>query len=159
MHKMIYRAMTAEDTLQIAELEKAIFSVPWSQEALLGELDGSHGAHYIVADCDGEIAGYAGFWQIFDEAHITNVAVKESYRRCGIARELMHQMDQLCEKLGILYQTLEVRVSNAAATQLYESIGFVSAGIRPGYYEKPREDANIMWKHLDDAKAGDGNEQ
>lgn len=155
MHKIEFRPMTAEDTLQIAELEKAIFSMPWSQEALLGELDGTHGAHYIVGASEKEIVGYAGFWQIFDEAHITNVAVKETWRGQGIARELMAQMDQLCEKLGILYQTLEVRVSNTAAIHLYESIGFVSAGIRPGYYEKPKEDANIMWKHLDDMKSGD----
>ena len=67
----------------------------------------------------------------------------------------MKEMDQLCNKLGILYQTLEVRVSNQSAIHLYESIGFVSAGIRPGYYEKPREDANIMWRHLDDQKTGD----
>ena len=158
MHNIVYRPMNAEDTVQIAELEKAIFSMPWSREALLGELDGTHGAHYIVAACEEEIVGYAGFWQIFDEAHITNVAVKESWRGRGIAKELMAQMDTLCGKLGILYQTLEVRVSNAAATHLYESIGFVSAGIRPGYYEKPREDANIMWKHLDDMKSGENHE-
>lgn len=158
MDDLAFRPMNEEDTWQIAELEKAIFSMPWSRESLLGELNGNHGAHYIVAVCGEEIVGYAGFWQIFDEAHITNVAVKENQRGKGIARALMKEMDQLCDKLGILYQTLEVRVSNTAAIRLYESIGFASAGIRPGYYEKPREDANIMWRHLDDRKSGETDE-
>lgn len=148
MDEFIFRDMTVEDTWQIAELEKDIFSMPWSRESLLHELEGTHGAHYIVAAHESIVVGYAGFWQVFDEAHITNIAVKKEYRRKGIAFRLMAEMDALCQRLGILYQTLEVRVSNEAAIHMYEKTGFVSAGIRPGYYEKPQEDANIMWKKL-----------
>ncbi len=141
-----YRAMTEEDTKQVAALEKAVFSSPWSREALLQELDGTRGAHYIVAARGGEVIGCAGFRKVLDEAYITNVAVKEGERRKGVGAELLRRMDLLCARLGILRQTLEVRVSNRAARNLYEKLGFVSAGIRPGFYEKPREDAEIMWK-------------
>ena len=122
--------------------------MPWSMESLLHELDEGHGAHYIVAASGDEVFGYAGFWQVFDEAHITNVAVRPDQRRQGIAEQMMLEMDVLCRKLGILYQTLEVRVSNEAARNLYHKLGFVSAGIRPGYYEKPKEDADILWKEV-----------
>ncbi|MFR5072326.1 MAG: ribosomal protein S18-alanine N-acetyltransferase [Bianqueaceae bacterium] len=98
------------------------------------------------AEAEGEIIGYGGFWQIFDEAHITNIAVSQRWRRTGVASEILQGLDVWCESLGIQYVTLEVRMSNVAAQALYEKHGFYSAGIRPGYYEKPREDANIMEK-------------
>ena len=143
-----YRPMRLQDLAQIESIEKASFSMPWSMESLLHELDEGHGAHYIVAACGDEVFGYAGFWQVFDEDHITNVAVRPDQRRQGIAEQMMLEMDVLCRKLGILYQTLEVRVSNEAARNLYHKLGFVSAGIRPGYYEKPKEDADILWKEV-----------
>ena len=145
---MIYqiRPMTLEDVEAVAQLEQACFSMPWSREALAHELTVNHGAHYLVAEAEGEIIGYGGFWQIFDEAHITNIAVSQRWRRTGVASEILQGLDVWCESLGIQYVTLEVRMSNVAAQALYEKHGFYSAGIRPGYYEKPREDANIMWK-------------
>ncbi len=145
---VVLRPMALQDIDQIEAIEKASFSQPWSRESLLHELEEGHGAHYIVALQGDEVLGYAGFWQVFDEAHITNIAVKEGFRRQGIAERMMEAMDGLCRKLGILYQTLEVRVSNTAALQLYKKVGFVSAGIRPGYYEKPKEDADILWKEV-----------
>lgn len=142
------REMRLQDLQQIEEIEKASFSQPWSMESLLHELDDDHGAHYIVAVRDDEVLGYAGFWQVFDEAHITNIAVKASCRNQGIGAMMLEEMDRWSRELGILYQTLEVRVSNTPAIHLYEKAGFVSAGIRPGYYEKPKEDANIFWKEV-----------
>ena len=146
--KIVFRPMEERDIDQVEAIEQASFSSPWSRQSLLHELEPGHGAHYIIADRDGEVLGYAGFWQVFDEAHITNISVKEDCRRQGLGRALMHEMDLLCHELGILYQTLEVRVSNTAALRLYQSIGFYSAGIRPGYYEKPKEDADILWKEV-----------
>lgn len=143
-----FREMRLEDLEQIESIEKASFSIPWSMESLRHELDEGHGAHYIVAVCGSEVLGYAGFWQVFDEGHIMNVAVRPDRRREGIAERMMLEMDALCRKLGVLYQTLEVRVSNEAARNLYHKLGFVSAGIRPGYYDKPKEDADILWKEV-----------
>ncbi len=93
----------------------------------------------------GEVAGYAGYWQVMDEGHIMNIAVREDLRSRGIGRALMEAMLKEGDSLGILYWTLEVRVSNAPALHLYEKTGFTSAGIRPGYYSNPKEDANILW--------------
>ena len=105
-------------------------------------------ACYFVAcseDDERDVLGYAGYWQVMDEGHIMNVAVRVDRRREGIGRKLMDAMLSSGDPRGILYWTLEVRVSNEAAIRLYEKVGFVSAGIRPGYYSHPREDANILW--------------
>ena len=146
--ELIFREMRLLDIDEVHAIETASFSMPWSKESLRHELDDDHGAHYIVAVQDGKVVGYAGFWQVFDEAHITNIAVHPAYRKQGIGRKLMQEMDSLCKHLGILYQTLEVRVGNTAARRLYQNVGFYSAGIRKGFYEKPKEDADILWKEL-----------
>ena len=148
LNRIEFRPMEEKDLRQVEAIEQASFSQPWSMESLRHELDDDHGAHYILAVRDEEVLGYAGFWQIFDEAHITNVAVRPDMRGQGIGLALMNQMDLLCKELGILYQTLEVRVSNTAARNLYQKAGFYSAGIRPRYYEKPVEDADILWKEV-----------
>lgn len=102
-------------------------------------------AHYLVAEYDGKVVGYVGYWQVLDEGHIMNVAVDKAYRGRGIATRLVNAMIDSGAPLGILYWTLEVRVSNTAAIRVYENAGFTSAGIRPRYYSHPEEDANIMW--------------
>ena len=145
---LTFRPMQVEDVEEVLAIEEASFSMPWSRESMLHELEGDHGAHYIVALLGDEILGYAGFWQVFDEAHITNVAVRPDSRGQGVGEALLAELDGLCRKLGILYQTLEVRVTNMPARRLYQKAGFYSAGIRPGFYEKPREDADILWKEV-----------
>ena len=139
------RAMTMADLDAVCEIEEQCFSVPWSRESMEKELIGNDQAHYLVAEIDEKVVGYAGFWQVLDEGHIMNIAVAPSMRGQGLGEELMRAMLQQGTQFGIIYWTLEVRVSNIAAIKLYEKVGFTSAGIRPGYYEKPREDANIMW--------------
>ena len=148
IQNLAFRPMQLEDIDQVLAIEEASFSMPWSRESLVHELDDDHGAHYIIALQEDQVCGYAGFWQVFDEAHITNVAVREDLRHQGVGEALLWEMDRLCRRLGILYQTLEVRVSNIPARRLYQKVGFASAGIRPGYYEKPREDADILWKEV-----------
>ena len=83
---------------------------------------------------------------ICNEGNIDNVVVAESFRGQGIAQKLMQELIALGEKEGVEAFTLEVRVSNKAAIRVYEKAGFVSEGIRPGFYDKPREDAMIMWR-------------
>jgi ribosomal-protein-alanine N-acetyltransferase len=103
-------------------------------------------AYYFVAECEGEIAGCCGIRNIAGEGEITNVVVAAKHRRCGIGRMLMEYMLNKTKEVGIGDCTLEVRVSNLPAISLYESLGFKGEGIRPGFYEKPVEDALIMWK-------------
>lgn len=84
---------------------------------------------------------------IAGEGDITNVAVREQYRGRKIASALMEALLKLGrERYGIKAFTLEVRSQNTAARNLYEKLGFVSKGVRPGFYEKPKDDAVILWK-------------
>ena len=142
---MKLRPMTEADLDAVCALEKQSFTTPWSRESIQKEICENAQAHYIVAEINAAIAGYAGFWQVLDEGHIMNIAVTPKMRGHGIGEAMLRELLQQGQGLGIMYWTLEVRVSNSAAIHLYEKIGFTSAGIRPGYYEKPKEDANIMW--------------
>ncbi len=108
-------------------------------------------AHYIVAREDekkpsGEqyILGFAGFWAMAGEAHIVNIAVRESHRRRGIGELLLIALIDLTLKVGCHLITLEVRASNTAAHNLYYKYGFILTGLRRGYYSDNKEDAVIM---------------
>ena len=145
-----YRSMREEDLDQVLAIEEQCFTQPWSRESMLRELrENRQMAHYIVACENNQVIGYGGYWQVFDEAHITNVAVAEAWRRQGVARDILAAMEREYPARGILYATLEVRISNQAARALYVQNGFTEAGVRSKYYEKPREDAVIMWKTIE----------
>lgn len=142
---MEVRGMQREDLQQIAEIEKKIFSKPWSYKSFEDSLSLPN-AIYVVAVNNGEIMGYCGLYCVLNEANITNVAVKEEVRNKGIGYGMLVQLIDEAKKRGINAVTLEVRKSNDAAIHLYEQLGFESAGIRKGFYELPTEDAVIMWK-------------
>ncbi len=90
------------------------------------------------------IVGFSGIWLMVDEAHITNIAVRQEYRRKGIGELLLIATVDLAQKLKANGMTLEVRVSNIVAQNLYSKYGFEQAGIRRGYYLDNKEDAIIM---------------
>lgn len=97
-------------------------------------------------DKDVTILGCAGFFSVLGEGNICNIVVRRNFRRLGIGNRLVRSMIKKGrETFGIEAYTLEVRVSNKAARDLYEKIGFVNEGIRPGFYDKPVEDACIYW--------------
>lgn len=95
-----------------------------------------------------KVIGYGGLWHIMEEGHITNIAIDPAHRNKGYGKFLMKAIMAESSRLGIDYMTLEVRVSNLPAIKLYESLGFISSGIRPKYYSDNQEDANIMWVDL-----------
>ena len=130
-------------------IEVECFSVPWSREALLDELD-NPSAHYVVCtDPQGNVVGYIGSRIILDSADITNVAVRPVYRRRGIARQLVGRMlEQMAEK-GVTGVLLEVRESNLPAQNCYAQAGFTVVGRRKNYYELPKEDALLMGRVLE----------
>lgn len=137
--------MKAEDVPEISRLEREAFSMPWSEEDFEGMIR-SENARYYVAEKDGVILGGCGLYIVLEEASITNVVIRREARNQGVGTELMRHMMEMCGRDGVKAFTLEVRVSNKAAIHMYEKVGFVSEGIRPGFYEKPAEDAMIMWK-------------
>lgn len=133
---------------QMAQIEIECFSVPWSREALLDELDNPY-AHYVVC-CDkaGNVVGYIGSRIVLDEADITNVAVRPQYRRRGIGFQLVTAMLGLMKMGGVRSVLLEVRESNLPAQKCYERAGFTVVGRRKNYYELPKEDALLMGRQL-----------
>ena len=141
---VMIRRMRRQDLDAVTELEKATFAVPWSRESFRRELEQNVAARYLVAETDGRVIGYAGAWIILDESHITNIAVAEPFRGKGIGRRLTRELLQYLSNLGACYATLEVRVSNERAQNLYRSLGFVSVGKRKRYYEDNQEDAFLM---------------
>lgn len=144
--KLTFRLMEERDLDQVVQIEKENFSVPWSRKSFLETLGLPH-AIYVVAEQEGQIAGYCGCYQILEEAEIVNVAVDKALRRKGIGRRMLTELMRLGEERGAFAYTLEVRSSNTPAIRLYESLGFKSLGVRKNFYEKPTEDAIIMWRH------------
>lgn len=143
MSEVTVRRMEAADAEAVSRLERQIFSKPWSCRGFLDALE-SGNTIFLVAEAEGKIAGYCGMYCAADEGEITNVAVCPSMRRCGIGRKLMEQSLLEARQAGIRHVILEVRVSNEAAIQLYESFGFSIQGIRKGFYERPVEDGYVM---------------
>lgn len=90
------------------------------------------------------IKGFAGFWTMADEAHLINIAVREKHRRQGIGELLLISVIDLATELNARVITLEVRVSNTAAQNLYHKYGFTQVGLRHGYYIDNKEDATLM---------------
>lgn len=140
-----YRRMTPEDVPFISKLEEQTFSMPWSADSFL-EMISKEDARYYVAERDGQLLGGCGVLMIAGEGNITNVVIAPEARNQGIGTAMLQHLMQEGEREGLTAYTLEVRVSNAAAIHVYEKLGFVSAGIRPKFYEKPTEDAMIFWK-------------
>ncbi len=137
--------MERSDVDRVSELEEEAFSMPWSRDAFL-EMIEKDNARYYVAKRDGHVIGGCGVIMAAGEGNITNVVVDEKERNRGVGCKLLKYLMEDGIKNGISAFTLEVRVSNDAAIHLYKKLGFFSEGIRPNFYEKPVEDAMIMWK-------------
>ena len=140
---MTIRDARPSDVPEIAALERKCFSLPWPEEIIASQLSGP-GKIMLAAEEEGAFAGYMGLQYVLDEGYISNVCTAPSFRRRGVARALIGELVRRAEALELAFLSLEVRVSNAPAIALYRGEGFVEAGVRPGYYEKPAEDALIM---------------
>ncbi len=143
--EVIIKELTKEDVDAAAKLEAKTFSMPWKASDFLEMVNADY-AHYYVAVIGKRTVGILGLRDIAGEGEITNVVVDESERRKNIASLLMETALEKCDELGIKDVTLEVRISNTPAIKLYEKFGFKEEGIRPSFYEKPKEDALIMWR-------------
>ena len=135
--------MTAADVDAVCAIEEATFARPWSRASIENELTNSC-ARYVVLRRGGETVGYAGMWLVIDEAHVTNVAIRKDLRGQGLGEKLMRALIQLAADSGMIWMTLEVRRSIAAAQGLYRKLGFVDVGWRKRYYEDNGEDALLM---------------
>ncbi len=141
------RYATEADLGWICELERMNFSLPWTREQLKRQL-GGEGHCLFAAELDGQAAGYMGLDWVLDEGYVTNVCTSGRFRRRGVGGALIDAAANRARELGLAFVSLEVRASNSPAIALYAAKGFETDGVRPGYYEKPREDAVIMTLHL-----------
>lgn len=133
----------------IAELEKACFSKPWSEESIRSSFN-SPSCGFYTAKLE-NIVGYIGISIAADEGYILNVAVFPEHRGNGIGRALVNFLiDKYKESMSFL--TLEVRPSNTAAVNLYSSLGFEKVGERPSYYSNPTENALLLTKYFNSDK-------
>lgn len=146
-----YRQPIALDIPVLVTMDKELFPYsPWSSAQFKEEFAGIPTTRFfLVAEDGNEIVGYAGCFapgaQI--EADILTVGVIESHRGQGIAREFIAQMEQWCRDRSASAMMLEVKVDNAAAITLYQSLGYQKISIRMDYFG-PGLDAQVMRKEL-----------
>jgi [ribosomal protein S18]-alanine N-acetyltransferase len=138
------REMTEADIADVHDIERSSFPVPWPVYAFRQELETNRLAHYLVVRADGQIVAYGGVWLLVDEAHVTTFAVRPEWRRRGIGARLMLELLAFARSVGASVATLEVRLTNVAARNLYQRFGFRPVGMRPRYYSDNGEDALIM---------------
>lgn len=145
MMELTIRLFTAADIPAAAALDRELFSLPWS-ERNYAELLAHDYCFTFAAESEERLIGFVSLQDLCGEASIDKVMTAPAFRRRGVAEALLREAFREGARRGIAAYTLEVRVGNAPAIALYEKLGFVSEGVRPGFYEKPREDALIMWK-------------
>lgn len=145
-----YRRMTAADVDAVYAIELATFPTPWTLDSFHYEMRENQYAHYIVAEDETEIIGFCGMWLVIDAAQITNVAVVESARGKGIGEALMKEAIRVAREAEMEVMSLEVRVTNMVAQNLYRKLGFQNGGIRKGYYTDNGEDALVMWVNINE---------
>lgn len=143
--KVRIHPMNENDIEDIEKIEKQCFSVPWTREGIASELK-NETARFFVAEYFGETAGYLGMHIVLDECYIANIAVKESFRRKGIANELLKTGEETAIKENCTFISLEVRLSNEKAIALYKKRGYNEVGERKNFYSEPTENALIMTK-------------
>jgi ribosomal-protein-alanine N-acetyltransferase len=144
---MIIRALQLRDLTAIEGIERDSYATPWSRSMFAGELSKASSVCLGAFEEDGgELVGYLIVSRYVDAWHVMNIAVDPNSRRAGVATALLVRLFELTTGDGRRGYTLEVRVSNTAAINLYERLGFQPRGIRRGYYTDNREDALIMWR-------------
>jgi ribosomal-protein-alanine N-acetyltransferase len=131
----------------VMRIEAQVYPRPWSLPLFISELNLRTSRIYYVARVHAAVAGYCGVMLVEEDAHITNVAVDPAWHRHGIGTRLLLNAARQAAARQANRLTLEVRMSNAAAQDLYRKFGFEPAGVRKNYYAESREDALIMWAY------------
>lgn len=140
------RDMTTVDVPAVVAIERASYSMPWSDATFRGLLR-RRDAEMVTAESGGRVVGYAAFWCVVDQGELGNVAVSSEWRGHGLGARLVEEILRRASLRGVREVFLEVRPSNAVARQLYERLGFRPVGRRRNYYQAPVEDALVL-RHL-----------
>ena len=131
----------------VLRIEAQVYPRPWSLGLFMSELALKTTRVYLAAKVGNEVVGYAGLMITGSDGHVTTVAVDPDWHRNGIGTRLMLGLCSAAAARGCTGLTLEVRVSNTGAQELYRAFGFAPAGVRKNYYTETNEDAIVMWAH------------
>ena len=129
----------------VLRIEAETHPRPWSLSLFMSEMALRSSRAYYVARVDGLVVGYVGLMMNGDEGHITTIAVDPNWHRRRIATRLLLVAAREAIRRGAEALTLEVRMGNHAAQEMYRTFGFRPAGVRKNYYAETNEDALIMW--------------
>lgn len=141
--KITVHKMKFEESAAVAEMEHQIFPDKWSERAVLDTLENEQ-TICLTAEKAGRLMGYLFAYVAADEADIARVAVLKESRKQGVGSELMKELKKVGQEQELKKLLLDVRRSNTAARAFYKKHGFTEDGVRPGFYEKPEEDAVLM---------------
>ena len=131
----------------VVRIEAQVYPRPWSHSLFVSELALRSSRSYAVAKVGREVVGYAGLMMSLTDGHVTTIAVDPAWHRRGIGTRLLLTLAYEAIERGALALTLEVRLSNRAAQEMYKRFGFTAVGVRKGYYADTGEDALIMWAY------------
>jgi ribosomal-protein-alanine N-acetyltransferase len=129
----------------VVRIEEDAYPRPWSAALFLSELAQRSSRRYTVGTVGPIVVGYAGLMMVEDDGHITTLTVDPGWHHRGIGTVLLLDLARAAPGLGVRHLTLEVRVGNAPAQELYRRFGFGPVGVRKNYYAETGEDALIMW--------------
>ncbi|MGE3536106.1 MAG: ribosomal protein S18-alanine N-acetyltransferase [Candidatus Tectimicrobiota bacterium] len=141
--------MQVDDIEAVLAIEHDSFTMPWTAAMFRSELLNERTSRLLVARTEragGAIVGYIAYRIVLDEMHVILLAVPPAWRQRGIATQMLQTAMEQARVAGCLRATLEVRVSNTPAQQLYYRLKFAPVGTRPKYYLRPTEDALILWR-------------
>lgn len=148
--EVTFRKMTVDDIDAVYDIETKSFSLPWTKEAFFYEMIDNEHAYYVIAETEKGIVGYCGMWLVMDESHVTNIAILPDERGKKLGERLMKAAMEIAKEQGAVLMTLEARVSNHVAQNLYRKLGFKNGGIRKRYYSDNYEDALVMWVNFNE---------
>lgn len=126
------RLMDESDLSQVYEIELKSYDYPWSMTGFENSLD--QGLNYVFCDDEDNILGYCCILPVLDEANILNICVSPKFQRRGVAKQAFTKVLNTLQQSNYNIVFLEVRESNLAAQNLYQSLGFSQDGVRKGYY-------------------------
>jgi ribosomal-protein-alanine N-acetyltransferase len=131
----------------VVRIEAQVYPRPWTHSLFVSELALRSSRAYFVAKVGREIVGYAGLMMSLTDGHVTTIAVDPEWHRHGIGTRLLLALAREAVARGAAALTLEVRLSNRGAQELYNRFGFTAVGVRKGYYADTGEDALVMWAY------------
>ena len=146
---VLMEPMLAGDLDAVLAIEHKSFSIPWTDTMFLSEMRQGPRSQLLVARPEKRpttIVGYVGYRAVLDEMHVMILAVAPTWRRRGIAQHMLSEAMEQARQADCARALLEVRASNVGAQELYYRLGFAPVGVRPKYYQRPSEDALILWR-------------